>query len=170
MRMIVRIGFFLAAVAASQGLSGQEPAAEQLRITKALHFDCGLTSEKEVTKPIALEVLYVMYADDPNYQVNFKDSTGALFGRSGWAPKGHFALARTIEDGRLFVWLGKREEGLPPQIDTTVQVTPTSDRPGLANIIILRFRDDDRSEATAESFGGSCKVLTGKAAWDASQR
>jgi hypothetical protein len=140
---------------------------EQLRVKTMLLFDCAVSSETDQTKNVQLEVSYIAYANDPRYQVNFKDPAHVLFKRPGWAPKGEFVLARLTTDGHLFAWLGKRTEESPfSEIETVVRVTPAKDGGVKSTLSLEHFVSDESSGSKVETFRGECDSLSGKAAWE----
>jgi hypothetical protein len=155
----------IAALAIPESLSAQQQ--EQLKLTTVLYYDCAVSSETESAKHFQLGVSYLVYADDPSYQVNFHDPARVLFNRPGWAPKGEFALARRTTDGRLFAWLGKSTEGRSfPQIETTLELTPAKNAGGKATLELIRFVGDNSGISRIESYAGECDALSGKAAWE----
>jgi hypothetical protein len=160
----------LAAVAASvlaQPAFAQQP--EPFVLKSGLYFACTVAPVGAQAQPVPLDITYFVFGDRPRPDINFFDPSRLITQGTGVVSKKHFALSRLTSDGRLFVWLGRSEEGSAPDVDTALEVSPDPRSGDRTSVSVTHF-DDQTGVVSAKSFAGNCEKLSGKPAWDRYQQ
>ncbi|MEZ5682353.1 MAG: hypothetical protein R3E14_13770 [Erythrobacter sp.] len=164
---MMRLALPLIGLAVLSGPSVASEKVEEIQLSKALYFDCSVSSQDDAGITHKLAVSYLEYVDRPGRpQVNFFDPDQLVFRETGWAAQGSFILSRFTDSGDLFTWYGKVGSEGSPEVDMALALTRTTDQAGKGNVTMDHFETGPDGEVSVQRFAGVCEALSGASAYN----